>query len=114
MTRQEFIKLVKADLKAQRRQVMLLMGLVLIFSLVGMSLVNRASDQILHLRSQELWLLLALTVLVAALAVVGLRLTGKALLRCPHCRKCLGGISSQVVVACGRCGFCGMQIIDED
>ena len=33
-------------------------------------------------------------------------------LRCPNCNKQLVGLSSQVVVATGRCGFCGGQVLN--
>jgi len=113
MTRTQFIQRVNADLRAQRRQVYLLMGLIIVFGMMGRWLVNRGSDQLLRVGSPELWLLLALTVLITGVAVFGLRLTGRALLRCPHCRRYLGGLPAQVVVGCGCCGFCGGRIIDE-
>ena len=112
MTRAQFIHKVKADLGAQRRQVFLLLGLITVFGMIGRWLVNRGGDQLLRVGSLELWLLLALTVLITGVAVFGLRLTGRALVRCPHCRKCLGGFPAQVVVGCGCCGFCGERIID--
>ena len=113
MTREEFIKLVKRDLQAQFRQCGLLVGLICALGLVGTAVVNRADDQPLRLDSPALWTLLAITLLFAGLAVVGFRLTGRSLLRCPHCHKCIGGVSAQVVVGCGRCGLCGGRIIDE-
>lgn len=35
-------------------------------------------------------------------------------LTCPSCGKGLVGLSSQVVIATGRCGFCGKQVLDSD
>src|SRR5678815_3823270 len=113
MTRPEFIQLAKTDLKRQNRQAVLLMGLMSMFALAGGTLVNHVGDEILRLNSPQLWLLMALTVIVLVLAVLGLRITSKNLLRCPHCRKCLGGYAAQVVVGCGCCGFCGERIIDD-
>ena len=113
MTRQEFIKLVKADLKAQLHQCGLLMGLVLVFGWVGVQLVRSGDDRLFRVDSPEMWLLLASALVVSVAAVVGLRLTSSRLLRCPHCQKCIGGISAQVVVGSGRCGLCGEKLIDD-
>jgi hypothetical protein len=32
---------------------------------------------------------------------------------CPHSRKALVGLSSQVVIATGKCGFCGNRVLEE-
>lgn len=114
MTRQKFIDLVKADRKAQLRQVGVLMALILVFAVLGVNLVKQAEEKLLRLDSPQLWILISFAVVVAVLAVLGLRLTGKALLRCPHCQRCLGGLPAQVVVGSGRCGFCGEQVIEQD
>ena len=45
--------------------------------------------------------------------VVAFRKLGRGLARCPHCRAYLGGLSSQVVIACGRCGSCGERLLTD-
>jgi len=35
-------------------------------------------------------------------------------LTCPHCQKALVGLSSQIVIATGRCGFCGARFLSSD
>jgi uncharacterized membrane protein YfcA len=32
---------------------------------------------------------------------------------CPHCRKALAGFNSQVVIATGKCGFCGDKVLED-
>jgi hypothetical protein len=32
---------------------------------------------------------------------------------CPHCRKALVGLNSQVVIATGKCGFCGDKVLED-
>lgn len=34
--------------------------------------------------------------------------------RCPHCGKAYAGLNGMIVLASGRCGYCGQQIIDDD
>lgn len=84
------------------------------FGLIGVTLAKRWDDKLLRLDSPELWSLVGMAIVTSVLVVIGLRFTGKALLLCPHCKKYLGGISSQVTVGSGRCGHCGEVIIDEN
>ena len=113
MTRGDFIKLVKADQHAQFRQVVWLMGVVAIFGGLGAWLAKRWEEELLRLDRPYLWLMCGLALLFVGAALVVLRVGDKFLLKCPHCRKCLGGFAAQVVVASCRCGFCGERILDE-
>jgi len=113
MTRHDFIKLVKNDQRAQWRQVFCFVSVIAGFCLLETFLAKKWEEN-LQLNQPYLWILIGIA-LIAVVVVIGvLRIGNKFLLKCRHCQKCLGGISSQTVIASGRCGFCGEQIIDKD
>ena len=113
MTRQEFIKLVKADVNAQLRQVAVLMVVIISFGAVVGWVIRRWENEIINRSPILLWILVGLTACFFVTAMFAIRFSNQLLLKCPHCRKLLGGFSSQVVVASGNCGYCGQRIIDE-
>lgn len=113
MTRKKFIQLTRKDLRAQLRQVVYLMVVIASFGGLGAVLVKRWEDQMLQIDRPFFWVLVGLGLLACAAAAGVVRVGDKHMLKCPHCRKCVGGVSSQVVVASGRCGFCGERIVDE-
>lgn len=114
MTRVEFIQLVKDDQRAQIRQVVWLMGAIATFGGVTAWLAKRWEEQLLDPGQPYLWLMCGLAMAFVGVAVAVVRIGNKSLLKCVHCRKCLGGFPAQVVVASGRCGFCGQRILDEN
>jgi hypothetical protein len=114
MTRSDFIKLVKADQRAQLWQVGSLMGAFVVFGGLGSAAVRCWGEQMLRPNRPYFWLLAGLTLIFGVAAIGIVRVGNKFLLKCPHCCKCLGGFPAQVVVASTRCGFCGERIIDND
>lgn len=113
MTRQEFIKLAKADLRTQYFQIGALWVVFVLFSAAGAFLLKRWENEISNHSSVHLGMLAGLAAGFCVVAILTLRRSSKKLLKCPHCRKPLGGFPSQVVVASSNCGHCGQRIIDE-
>ena len=114
MSRQEFIKLVMADNRTQVFQIVALSIIFGLFGGLGTLLMRKWEDQVLNPGSPQLWVLLGLATAWCVASMVTLRKSDRFLLKCPHCKSHLGGLSSQVVVASGRCGSCGGKIIDGD
>jgi hypothetical protein len=113
MTRDQFIQLAKEDTRVQLCQMVALMVVIAVFGSAASWMTARWEGQLFTPGTPYLWILCGWAILGIVAAVGAVRTGGKSLLRCPHCRKCLGGIPAQIVVASRRCGHCGEQIIDE-
>ena len=113
MTRQEFIKLVKADERVQFLQTTAFGVVVVSFGSVLCLLVSRWQDKIGNRSAPHLGILAGVTAGWCVAAILAVRLGSQKLLKCPYCQKPLGGSPSQVVVASSHCGHCGQRIIDE-
>ena len=114
MTRMQFKESLKTDRRAQVMQAITL-AVAIAFLGVNSLLLARVTgaDQGENTGRFALLLVGAGGVTMAGVVVAFRRLNPK-LARCPHCRSYLGGLCSQVVIACGRCGGCGKQLLDDD
>lgn len=113
MTRSEFIVSLKAD---RRAQVLQSIALVVAMAFLGVSslLLARLTGADQGENTGRFALLLVCAGAVALVSVVlAFRKLGRAMARCPHCRAYLGGLCSQVVIACGRCGGCGARLLED-
>jgi uncharacterized membrane protein YhhN len=110
MMRAEFIKLSQSDQRTQNRWSLAFIAGFAVFSLIGCWFAPRLEFD----WSKSLdWSAFLAFVVVSVLCLVWLaRRSSRNELRCPHCRKGLQAFAVQIVIASGRCGFCGGRILE--
>ena len=109
MNLQEFKTGVEAYRRVEIRSCAIFVLLIALASLPACLIASRIDRT-----GFDIWCAVAILALVCPASIIGIYAMGrwpqssleKLGLLCPHCRKALAGLSSQVVIATGRCGFC--------
>ena len=110
MTRAEFIQSFRQSQKRQNRFGFGVCGLLALTAIAGIPFAEAVD---LDHPSPVLIVFGLFGAVMVVGACVLVRLSLKATLKCPRCGKQIVGLSGQVVIASGRCGYCGETILAE-
>ena len=111
MNRAEFIAQSK---QGQRRNLIwssAFLAALAIFGLAGhgvVALLDFTKPTAVKFGILAVFLVFAIIVLISVV-----RISVRVQIRCRQCRKEFGPISTQIVIASGRCGFCGTRLLED-